>query len=118
MQDDPVDHMVDLDELALRLERMRPEWERTAHVGPLTWRDGRAPWPQAIVPDRSSVEVPESVGVVLRCGDDEAEFVVWTGGWADIGMLLDGEAIELYAEFPDVDGAYAAVVRNVEDFLA
>ena len=117
-QDACVDHKVDLDELAFRLERMRPEWEQTAHVGPLTWRDERSPWPQPIVSDRASVETPESVGVVLRRGDDEAEFVVWTGGWADIGMLFDGEPTELYAEFPDVDGAYAAVVRNVEDFLA
>jgi hypothetical protein len=33
---------------------------------------------------------------------------VWTGGWADVGMLMDGEVVNLYAEFQDVDGAYAA----------
>jgi len=38
--------------------------------------------------------------------------------WADIGVLIDGEPTELYADFHDVDGAYAAVVSNVEDFLA
>ena len=113
-----VDHKVDLDELATRLERTRADWERTAHVGPLTWRDAQAPWPQPIVSERSAVAVPQSVGVVLRYGEDEAEFVVWTGGWADIGMLMDGEVVNLYAEFQDVDGAYAAVARNVEDFLA
>ena len=75
-------------------------------------------WPQPIVSDRASVKVPESLGLRLQCGDDEAEFVVWTGGWADIILAFDGEATPLYAEFPDVDGAYAAVVRNVEDFLA
>ncbi|WP_157577721.1 hypothetical protein [Phycicoccus jejuensis] len=113
-----MDHKVDLDELATRLERARAEWERTARVGPLTWRDEQAPWPQPIVHERCAVAVPESVGVVLRRGEDEAEFVVWTGGWADIGMLLDGEVWDLYAEFHDVSGAYAAVARNVEDFLA
>ena len=61
--------------------------------------------------------MPESLGVRLLHGNDEAEFVVWTGGRADIGFLLDGEASELYGELQDVDGAYAAVARNVEDFL-
>ena len=46
------------------------------------------------------------------------EVVVWTGGWADVVMVMDGEAVGLCPEFKDVDGAYAAVVRNVEDFLA
>jgi hypothetical protein len=109
---------IDLDELARRLERLRPEWERLATVGPLTWRDDRASWPQPIVSDRASVKVPELLGVRLQPGDDEAEFVVWIGGWADIILALDGKANSLYAEFPDVDGAYAAVARNVEDFLA
>jgi hypothetical protein len=70
------------------------------------------------VSDRTSVRVPESVGVRLRCGDDEAEIVVWAGGWADIDLVLDGEGSSQYSEFQDVNGAYAAVARNVEDFLA
>lgn len=67
--------------------------------------------------DRSGLQVPESLGVRLLHGHDEAEFVVWTGGWADIGFLLDGEASDLYGEFQDVDGASAAVARNVEDLV-
>lgn len=113
-----MEHKVDLDELARRLERMRGEWERLAHVGPLTWRDAHATWPQPIVDDRSVVQVPESLGVLLRREEDEAQFCVWAAGWADIDMVMDGEHAPLYAEFDTVGGAYAAVVRNVEDFLS
>jgi hypothetical protein len=112
-----MDHVIDLDELARRLERVRPVWERSAKVGPFTWRDERASWPQPIVSDRASVRVPESLGVRLQSGDDEAEIVVWTGGWADIGFLKEGDVLDLYAEFHDVDGAYGAVAGCVEDFL-
>ena len=118
LKDVPVDHLIDLDELARRLTRLRPEWERSAEVGPFTWRDEQAPWPQPIVTDRAIVKVPESLGVRLTSGEDEAEIVVWTGGWADIGFLFDEDVTDLYAEFQDVDGAYAAVATNVEDFLA
>ncbi|MFI0467405.1 hypothetical protein ACH347_25285 [Saccharopolyspora sp. 5N102] len=46
------------------------------------------------------------------------EVVVWAGGWADVAYLLDGDVTNLCPEFQDVDGAYAAVVKNVADFLA
>jgi hypothetical protein len=118
MDDVHVDHRIDLDELARRLEPLRADWERFAQVGPFTWRDEQAAWPQPIVTDRASVKVPESLGIRLQADDDEVEIVVWTGGWADIDFVLDGEGSNLYAEFQDVDGAYAAVARNVEGFLA
>jgi hypothetical protein len=118
VEDGVVNAPIDLDELAHRLDRLRPEWQRSATGGPLTWRDEQASWPQLIVRDRISVRVPESLGVRLQYGDDEAEFVVWAGGWADTILALDGEATSLYSEFADVDGAYAAVVRTVEDFPA
>lgn len=66
----------------------------------------------------ATVKVPESLGVRLTSGEDEAEIIVWTGGWADIGFLLDQAVTDLYAGFQDLDGANAAVARNVEDFLA
>jgi hypothetical protein len=78
-EDVPVDRVIDLDELARRLTLLRPEWERIAQVGPFTWRDEQAPWPQRIMNDRAAVKVPESLGVRLRSGDDEAEIVVWAG---------------------------------------
>jgi len=114
-----VDRIIDLDALVQRLESTAEEWRHSAQVQPFTWRDAEAHWPRPIVTDRRSVRAPESLGVRLhRDPDDELEIVVWTGGWVDIGLLLDGEAMNLYAEFTDVDGAYAAVARSVEDFLA
>ena len=117
MHDGYVEHHVDLDELARRLEGVMPEWRKRARVGPLTWRDERASWPQPITPDRSAVEVPESFGLRIDYGDDEIEVCVWTGGWADVVWVADGEGDSLCPEFRDVDGAYAAVVRTVEDLL-
>jgi len=35
----------------------------------------------------------------------------------DYKQWLDGEASDLYGELQDVDGAYAAGAKNVEDFL-
>lgn len=113
-----MEHLVDLDELARRLQGPLAEWSRHARVGPLTWRDERAAWPQPITSDRGSVEVPESLGVRIEYGEDEIEICVWTGGWADVVWVADGEGGSLCPEFRDVDGAYAAVARTVEDLLA
>lgn len=87
-------------------------------VGPLTWRDEAFGWPHRIVDDRDEVGVPESVGIRLRRGDDEMEICVWTGGWADVIVATDGEVKSLCPQFGDVEAAYAAVARIVEDFLA
>ncbi|WP_152187124.1 MULTISPECIES: hypothetical protein [Micrococcales] len=64
--------------------------------------------------------MPESLGFTLRkhATDDEFEAVVWTGGWADVDYLLGGEVYSFCPEFRDIDGAYAAVVKDVEDFLS
>lgn len=115
-----MEHLVDLDVLADRMRSVIEEWKRFASVGPLTWRDEAATWPQPITPDRSTVRVPESLGFRLRkhALDDEFEMVVWTGGWADVVYLLDGEVYSCCPKFRDVDGAYGAVVKEVADFLA
>lgn len=115
-----VEHLVDLDTLATRLQAVMPEWQRWAAVGPLTWRDEAAAWPQPITSDRSSVQVPESLGCTLRkhASDDEFQAVVWTGGWADVDYVLGGEVYTFCPEFRDVDGAYSAVTKEIEDFLA
>lgn len=115
-----MEHLVDLDVLAARLRSVFGEWSRWAVVSPLTWRDEVAMWPPPITSDRDSVYVPESLGIALRkhATSDEFEAVVWTGGWADVGYVLDGEVYNFCPEFRDVDGAYAAVTKEVEDFLA
>lgn len=91
------------------------EWNRCASIGPLTWRDEAATWPQPITPDRSSVHVPESLGLKVRKRtlDDEFEVVVWTGGWADVGYLLGGKVHTFCPQFRNVDDdAYAPWSRG------
>jgi hypothetical protein len=115
-----VEHLIDLDVLADRLRLVMGEWGRRPTVSALTWRDEAAAWPRQSTWDRSSIQVPESLGFTLHKdgSDDVFATVVWTGGWADVGYLLDGKTYDLSPMFPDVDAAYAAVVKNVEDFLA
>jgi hypothetical protein len=118
LDDVTVEHLIDLDELAQRLGPLTAEWRGSATVGPLTWRDEVSPWPQPIVSDRNAVSVPESLGLRLQRDEDEMEMVVWTGGWADVVLAIDGEARSLCPEFGDVDVTCAAVERTVENFLA
>lgn len=113
-----MEHLVDLDVLAARLAVLVADWERHVQVGAFTWRDERAEWPAPIVNDRAQVELPESLGIRLsRESEDEAEIVVWTGGWADVAQVVDAEVAVRCPEFRDVDGAYEAVTQAVEDFL-
>lgn len=108
------------DVLAGRLMPVVSEWRSRsgADVGPLTWRDELASWPQPILTDRSSIEVPESLGLRVRRGHvDELEVCVWTGGWADVDYVRDDQAVDRYPHFDDADGALAAVVESVEEFL-
>ena len=113
-----MDHLVDLDDVASQLSSVLVKWRNSATVGPLTWRDAAAPWPQPIVSVRGSVVIPESVGLRLQRDDDEMQVVVWAGGWADVDIVRDGEARSICPEFTDAAGAYAAVVRRVDEFLA
>ena len=48
----------------------------------------------------------------IGCGEDEIEVCVWIGGWAEIGLVDNGESEGLCPDFTDVAGAHAAVVRN------
>ncbi|GAA3010522.1 hypothetical protein [Actinokineospora diospyrosa] len=113
-----MEHLVDLDVLADRLRPVIEQWRHAATVGPLTWRDETASWPQPITPDRADIQAPESLGLTLHRHDDLFEMVVWTGGWADVGYLLNDEIHNSRPEFHDVEAAYAAVVEQVEIFLA
>jgi len=112
-----MDRLIDLDELAHRLQSSVEKWRQHARVGPLTWRDAKASWPQPITDDRASVDLPESLGLHVTQGEDEISVCVWVGGWADIDWVDDGEGQSLCPEFTDVAGAYAAVVQNVEDLI-
>jgi hypothetical protein len=112
-----VDHLVDLDALALLLRPHLDDWARSATVGPLTWRDEDADWPQPIERDRSHVASPESLGLRLWRGSDELEIIVWAGAWADADRFVDGELDVTAPDFTDADSTYAAVVDFVAEFL-
>ncbi|MFE7633929.1 hypothetical protein ACFU7Z_07895 [Kitasatospora sp. NPDC057518] len=88
-----MERVVDLDDAAARIAARAPGW-RAARltVGPLTWRDRLAPWPQPLETDRARVVDPDSVG--LRLADPltggELEVVLFRGGWADVSYLAAG----------------------------
>ena len=94
-----MDRLVDLDAVAAELQARRPGWEsRGLKVGAFTWRDAQAPWPQPIVTDRALVADPESLGMTMDASPGHyAELVLWCGGWADLGLLIDGQIL---AEVP------------------
>jgi hypothetical protein len=85
-------------------------------VSLLTWRDELATWPQPITSDRNVVTLPESLGFVLRRGDDEAEFVAWTGGWADQGFLISGQVELSSPEFTSVQECVDAVANLLSNW--
>lgn len=113
-----MERIIDLDVLADRLRLVMGEWRRWATVSALTWRDEEAARPQPITPDRSSIQVPESVGFVLHRldSDDVLKIAVWTGGWADLEYLLEGEVFTFSPFYRDTDETCAAVIKDVEDF--
>lgn len=114
-----MEHLIDLDVLTDPPRPVVEDWRLQVDVGPLTWRDYEAGWPKPITPDRASVRVPESLGLILRkhAVDDVLEIVVYTGGGADVEHLVGLEVYTFCHEFQDADGAYSAVVSGVADFL-
>jgi hypothetical protein len=104
-----MDRLVDLDAVAAVLVQRRPQWVAGGlTVSELTWRDASAAWPQPIVTDRAAVADPESLGLVMRgTGGDEAELVLWRGGWADLDAVLGGEVVTEGPAFTDVAGCVA-----------
>lgn len=114
-----MEHLVDVDDLAARLAPHVSRWSAHASVGPFTWRDGTATWPQPILTDRAAVAVPESVGFMIETDTGRVlTIVVWTGGWADIEMFTGSDVLTPHHEFRDADEALAVVLSTVEDFLA
>jgi hypothetical protein len=88
-EDDVMDRIIDLDRAAAEIVGRRAGWEADGLlVGPVTWRDEAASWPQRLEEDRERVADPDSVGVRIT-GSDEAELavVLFRGGWADIDAL-------------------------------
>ncbi|MER7760985.1 hypothetical protein [Streptomyces sp. NPDC097619] len=105
-----MERIIDLDEAAAALARLS-EGRRGVglDVGPLTWRDYEASWPQALETDRTAVRDPDSVGIHVH-GPDDAELmiVLFRGGWADVDFLdRSGD----FGPLPAFD------IVSVEDFV-
>jgi hypothetical protein len=103
-----MDHLIDLDAVAEELGQRRADWVGAGFkVGDFTWRDAAAKWPQPLVTDRALVADPESLGLTLRDGRQEAELVLWTGGWAGLVALIGGKSVAETPEFADVSARVA-----------
>ncbi|MFB7361310.1 hypothetical protein [Streptomyces hydrogenans] len=103
--------VIDLDEAAAVLARRRTGWQAAGlEVGPLTWRDAEASWPQPLETDRTRVLDPESVGVVVSgAGDTVLSVVLFRGGWADVDFI-DGA--------DDMGALPASDITSAQDFGA
>jgi hypothetical protein len=105
-----VERVVDLDAVVTELLKRRGAWQEAGIVaGPETWRDASAEWPQPIVSDRALVKDPESLCLILRAGDDEAELVLWRGGWADQGATIGGAVFLDVPQFTDLPSCLAII---------
>jgi hypothetical protein len=71
-------------------------------VGPLTWADGQTTV-NPLTTKRADVRGDYSVGIRVRCGDEEGELVVYSGGWCDLDYWPGKPDSEPLAEAPGVD---------------
>ncbi|MEU4298596.1 hypothetical protein AB0F92_29055 [Kitasatospora aureofaciens] len=85
-----MERVIDLDEAAAEVTDRAPGWRAAGlTVGRVTWRDETAPWPQRLEVNRSLVNDPDAVGVLVS-GPAEAELSValFRGGWADVDYVV------------------------------
>ncbi|MFJ6620627.1 hypothetical protein ACIQOW_24015 [Kitasatospora sp. NPDC091335] len=118
-----MERVVDLDDAAARITARSPRWcAARLTVGPLTWRDGLAPWPQPLETDRTRVGDPDSVGLWLSdpLTGGELHVVLFRGGWADVDYLAAGrEEKPATAEEHEVGGTIPAQgITSAADFEA
>jgi hypothetical protein len=94
-----MERVVDLDRAADEVAERRPGWSsRGLVVGPVTWRDESAPWPQRLETERSRVGDPDSIGVHFSgSGGAELVIVLFRGGWADVDFIATLAALSLTA---------------------
>jgi hypothetical protein len=98
---DHVESRVDLDQVAGLISRHVISWERGGlAVGALTWRDAAGPWPRPLREHRSEVAEADSVGVMVRKGEQEAQLVIFRGGWADLEYWSGRPCDEALTEAP------------------
>ncbi len=102
-----MDRVLELDEAAAALLERAVRWGQAGLVvGELTWRDGKAGWPQPLETDRTRMDDPDALGVVIR-GQAGAELsvVLFRGGWADVDFF---DGLDDAGSLPAPDIASAA----------
>ncbi|MEU0717117.1 hypothetical protein ABZ498_08020 [Streptomyces lavendulocolor] len=84
-----MERVIDLDEAVAAVAARQPAWQAAGlAVGPVTWRDEAAPWPQRLEIDRSEVSEPDSIGIHVRNSHEaELHVVLYRGGWADVDYI-------------------------------
>ncbi|MGH3849944.1 MAG: hypothetical protein ACRDRT_09620 [Pseudonocardiaceae bacterium] len=83
-----VNEVVDLDVAVQRVAERMPLWASAGiTVRPVTWRDQGEGWPPPLKTNRSEVMDADSIGVVLKKGEQEGEVVLFKGGWCDLCLL-------------------------------
>lgn len=82
----------------------------------LTWMDNDVAWPAPLLRDRGQVRRPMSLGVRVHGNTGKAEFVLYAGGWADVGVIHPGidEPTAEYVELDDVEELGPLLDRVVE----
>ncbi len=115
-----MDRIIDLDAAAAEIDRRRPAWqEHGLQVGPTTWRDADA-WPQRIQPERDKAIDPDSVGVVVKAGDQgEMQIVLFRGGWADLEVVAFDRPDEPILDAPEFSSpeAFGTALDQAVDTL-
>ncbi|GAA3884119.1 hypothetical protein GCM10022207_59030 [Streptomyces lannensis] len=106
-----MERVIDLDEAVAMVVSRRSAWQAAGlTVGPVTWRDGAAPWPQRLETERRKVSDPDSIGIhVRRAREAELEVVLYRGGWADVDHI---------ASINDAGAIPAPPIRSAQAFGA
>jgi hypothetical protein len=111
---------LDLDEAASAIVARRSGWlARGLRVHPVTWMDNDASWPRPLLTERSEVNRPMSLGLRLEGeAGAQAEFVVYAGGWVDVGFVEPGgdHVEQEYVEL-EAGGELGAQLDRVVDHL-
>ncbi|MER7692444.1 hypothetical protein [Streptomyces sp. NPDC097610] len=83
--------VIDLDQAVIEITDRRRGWESAGlTVGPVSWRDEAASWPQRLETDRSRVGDPDSIGVrIAGLAETELCVVLFRGGWADVDFIVN-----------------------------
>lgn len=80
-----MEERIDLDVAVVEISDRVHAWRaRGLEVDAITWRDQGDGCPATLKTDRRAVRDPDSIGVRMHKGAQEAELVLFKGGWADL----------------------------------